>query len=212
MYKTVRRWGVPFRSVSTRVKSGMWEAFFISTGVVAIAEIGDKTQLLALLLAARFQKPLAIIAGIFFATLLNHGIAAWVGTLAADFLSGDMMRWVLGLSFIAMAAWALVPDEMDDEPKQYGEFGAFLATLIAFFILEMGDKTQVATIALAARFESVLVVAAATTLGMMIANVPAVYLGDAVTKHVSLKLVRTIAAAIFAIIGLLTLLNVGSLF
>ncbi|MDA5194229.1 TMEM165/GDT1 family protein [Govanella unica] len=188
------------------------ESFLVSTGVVAIAEIGDKTQLLALLLAARFRKPVAIIAGIFIATVANHTLAAWVGTLAAELLSADVMRWVLGLSFIAMSAWALVPDKVDDEPRQYGHFGAFLATVVAFFLLEMGDKTQIATVALAARFDNVLWVAMGTTLGMMIANVPAVLLGDAVTKRVSLKLVRIIAALIFAVIGVLTLLNVGAFF
>lgn len=188
------------------------DSLLVSTGIVAIAEIGDKTQLLALLLAARFRKPMPIIAGIFVATLANHLLAAWAGTLAAGLFSADVLRWILGLSFIAMAGWALIPDSVDDEPRQYGHFGAFLATVVAFFLLEMGDKTQIATVALAARFQDVYWVAAGTTLGMMIANVPAVLLGDAITRRVSLNLVRIVAAVLFAVIGLATLLNVGALF
>lgn len=189
------------------------EAFLISTGLVAVAEIGDKTQLLALLLAARFRKPWPIIAGIFLATLLNHALAAGVGAAAAALLQGPWMRWVLGFAFLAFGAWALVPDKMDEEeePKTRPGMSIFWTTTIAFFLVEMGDKTQVATAALGARFQDVALVAAGTTLGMMIANVPAVYLGRKIIEMVSLRLVHGIAAAIFAVLGVLTLFNVGKL-
>ncbi|MBC7906175.1 MAG: TMEM165/GDT1 family protein [Rhodospirillaceae bacterium] len=185
------------------------ESFFVSTAVVAIAEIGDKTQLLALLLAARFRKPLPIILGIFVATIANHGLAAWAGAAVASWVGADAMRWVLGLSFLAMAAWILVPDKVDDEPKTTAGAGAFLTTLVAFFLLEIGDKTQIATIALAAKYQSLAWVTAGTTLGMMLANVPAVLLGEVAATKVPLKLVHGIAAAIFAVIGVLVLANVG---
>src|SRR5690348_14170946 len=154
------------------------EAFLVSAGLVAIAEIGDKTQLLAMLLATRYRRPLPIIAGILVATLANHALAASVGAAVAAWLGPDAMRWIVGGLFIAMAGWALIPDKADEGPKAAGHVGAFLATAIAFFLVEMGDKTQIATVALAARFQSVALVTAGTTLGMMIANVPAVLFGD----------------------------------
>ena len=180
------------------------EAFLISTGLVAVAEIGDKTQLLALLLAARFRKPWPIIAGIFVATLLNHALAAGVGAAAAALLQGPWMRWVLGFAFLAFGAWALVPDKMeeDEEPKTRPGMSIFWTTAIAFFLVEMGDKTQVATAALGARFQDVALVAAGTTLGMMIANVPAVLVGEAAATKLPLKWIRMAAAAIFVVIGL----------
>lgn len=180
------------------------EAFLISTGLVAVAEIGDKTQLLALLLAARFRKPWPIIAGIFVATLLNHALAAGVGAAAAALLQGPWMRWVLGFAFLAFGAWALVPDKMDEEeePKTRPGMSIFWTTTIAFFLVEMGDKTQVATAALGARFQDVALVAAGTTLGMMIANVPAVLIGEAAATKLPLKWIRMAAAAVFVAIGL----------
>ena len=186
------------------------EAFLVSTGVVAIAEIGDKTQLLALILAARYCKPVPIILGIFVATMANHALAAWLGAMAAGWLGPDTLRWILGLSFLAMAGWALIPDKADDGPRACRQGGAFLATLVAFFLVEIGDKTQIATVALAARFHDLVLVTAGTTLGMMIANVPAVLLGDVVAKKAPLKLVRTVAASIFAVLGILALLDVGT--
>lgn len=186
------------------------DAFLISTAVVAVAEIGDKTQLLALVLAARFRKPLPIILGILIATLANHGLAAWIGALVADWLGGEILRWILGLSFLAMAGWMLIPDKVDDDDTTTSNrFGPFLATLIAFFLLEIGDKTQIATVALSAKFDNLLLVTAGTTLGMMLANVPAVLLGDVAAKKVPLTLVHGIAAVIFAVMGVLVLLGVG---
>jgi len=169
---------------------------------VAIAEIGDKTQLLALLLAAKFRKPVPIILGILAATIANHLLAAAVGFAAGDFLKGPWMRWVLGFAFLAFAGWALIPDKFEDEegPRQRGR-SVFLTTLIAFFFVEMGDKTQVATVALAARFHEVFMIAAGTTLGMMIANVPVVLIGEAAARRLPLKLIRGLAAASFAAIG-----------
>jgi putative Ca2+/H+ antiporter (TMEM165/GDT1 family) len=185
--------------------------FLVSTGVVALAEIGDKTQLLALVLAARFRRPLPVIAGIFIATLLNHGVAGFAGTLAGEFLAGPWMRWVLGLSFIAMAGWALIPDKLDDGlPKTAKGHGAFLTTLVAFFLVEIGDKTQIATVALAAQFEALVPVVIGTTLGMMLANVPVVMLCGAIADRLPLKLIRAIAAAIFAILGVLILAGLES--
>jgi putative Ca2+/H+ antiporter (TMEM165/GDT1 family) len=180
------------------------EALFTSTAVVALAEIGDKTQLLAILLAARFRRPLPIILGILVATLANHALAALLGASAAAFLDSPVFRYAIGASFIAMAAWALVPDKFDDDdddaPKP--RFGAFLTTLIAFFLVEMGDKTQVATIALGAQYHDVVAVTAGTTLGMMIANVPAIFLGHELLKRVDLAKVRLVAAGLFLVIGL----------
>ena len=186
------------------------EAFLVSTGIVALAEIGDKTQLLAFVLAAKFRRPLPIIAAIFVATIANHAFAAAIGTWITSLLGPDTLRWVLGASFLAMAAWTLVPDKLDDEDTQLAKYGVFMTTLIAFFVAEMGDKTQVATVALAARYDSLLAVVCGTTLGMMLANVPAVYLGDKIANRVSLKLVHGIAAAVFALLGVATLLGAGA--
>lgn len=184
----------------------MLEALLVSTGVVAIAEIGDKTQLLALVLAARFRKPVPIILGILVATLANHALAGAFGAWLIGVLGPSLVRWVLGLSFLAMAAWALVPDKLDDEGERKSDrHGAFVATLVAFFLVEIGDKTQVATVALAARYDMLAVVVAGTTLGMMIANVPAVLLGEVAATKIPLKLVRGIAAAIFAALGVAVL-------
>jgi putative Ca2+/H+ antiporter (TMEM165/GDT1 family) len=178
------------------------ESLFISAFVVAIAEIGDKTQLLAIILATRFKKPVPIIMGILVATLVNHALAALVGSLVSDVFDADWFRWAIAISFIAMAAWALIPDKADDDvPGGKGRYGVFLTTTIAFFLVEMGDKTQIATVALGARFHNVLLVAAGTTLGMMAANVPAVLLGEAATKIVPLKYVRLGAALIFLVLG-----------
>ena len=183
------------------------EALLVSTGVVALAEIGDKTQLLALILAARYRKPLPIAFGILIATLVNHGLAAWLGTVAAGWLGADAMRWILGLGFLAMAGWCLVPDKAEGGPRSAAKAGAFLATLIAFFLLEIGDKTQIATVALAARFHDIALVTAGTTLGMMLVNVPAVLCGDRIARVVPLKPIRIAAAALFAILGAMTLLR-----
>jgi Ca2+/H+ antiporter, TMEM165/GDT1 family len=184
------------------------EAFLISTGLVAVAEIGDKTQLLALLLAARFRRPWPIVGGILVATVFNHALAAALGAAAGALLEGPWMKWVLGLAFLAFAAWALVPDkfEEDDEPRTHAGASVFWTTAIAFFFVEMGDKTQVATAALAARFQDVALVAAGTTLGMMVANVPAVLVGEAAATRLPLKWIRLAAAAIFAGVGVWILL------
>jgi len=185
------------------------DAFLVSTGIVALAEIGDKTQLLAFLLAARFRRPLPIVFGILVATIANHAFAAAVGALVSKLLGPDVMRWVLGLAFIGMAAWIMVPDDIDEEEAAPARFGVFLTTVIAFFLAEMGDKTQVATVALAARYPSAVAVVAGTTLGMMLANVPAVYFGDRIAGRVPLKLVHGIAALIFLVLGVATLLGLG---
>jgi putative Ca2+/H+ antiporter (TMEM165/GDT1 family) len=186
------------------------EAFLVSTGIVALAEIGDKTQLLAFVLAARFRRPLPIVAAIFVATIANHAFAAAIGTWITSVMGPDLLRWVLGASFIAMAAWTMVPDKLDDDDTRLPAYGVFLTTLTAFFMAEMGDKTQVATVALAARYHSMLAVVCGTTLGMMLANVPAVYFGDKIANRISLKLVHGIAAAIFAALGVATLLGAGA--
>ncbi|RNF28608.1 membrane protein [Massilia aurea] len=185
------------------------DAFLVSTGIVGLAEIGDKTQLLAFLLAARFRRPLPIVLGIFVATVANHAFAAAVGALVSQLLGAGVMRWVLGLSFLAMAAWTMIPDEIDEEEAQLAKYGVFLTTLIAFFVAEMGDKTQVATVALAARYESMAAIVAGTTFGMMLANVPAVYFGERIANRVPLRLVHGIAALIFAVLGIATLLGMG---
>jgi putative Ca2+/H+ antiporter (TMEM165/GDT1 family) len=186
------------------------EAFLISTGIVALAEIGDKTQLLAFILAAKFRRPLPIIAAILVATLVNHGFAGALGSFITSLMSPQALRWVLGVSFIAMAIWTLIPDTFDAEDAKFSRFGVFGATLIAFFLAEMGDKTQVATIALAAQYNAFVAVVAGTTLGMMIANVPAVLLGDRIANRMPIRLVHGIAAAIFAILGIATLLGAGA--
>lgn len=177
------------------------DALWISTGIVALAEIGDKTQLLAIVLAARFRQPLPIIAGIFVATLLNHAAAASLGYIIAQWLTGDAFRIGVGAAFIVMAAWALIPDKNDDRAVNMNAGGVFLTTLAAFFLVEIGDKTQIATSLLAARFQDIALVTIGTTLGMMLANVPAVFLGEAVTKIVPLPYVRIAAAILFALIG-----------
>ena len=188
------------------------EAFLISTGVVALGEMGDKTQLLAMLLAVKFRKPVAIILGIFVATLVNHAAAGLVGNWVAAALGPNLLRWVIGLSFLAMAGWMLVPDKIDDEDAGRERFGVFGTTVIAFFLAEMGDKTQIATVALAARYTDLVAVVAGTTLGMMISNVPAVFIGETLARKVSMQLLHGIAAALFVTLGLLTLFNVGHLF
>jgi putative Ca2+/H+ antiporter (TMEM165/GDT1 family) len=185
------------------------EAFLMSTGVVALAEIGDKTQLLAFVLAARFKRPVPIILGILAATLVNHGAAGALGAWITTALSPGVMRWVLGGSFLAMAVWTLIPDKLDDDDaKVTGRLGVFGTTLVAFFLAEMGDKTQIATVAMAAHYPNPLWVVAGTTLGMLIADVPAVFVGDRFAKKIPMKLVHGIAAAMFAVMGLLTLLQV----
>lgn len=187
------------------------EAFLVSTGVVALAEIGDKTQLLAFILAARFKKPLPIIAGILCATLVNHGLAGALGAWITTTVSPEMLRWVLGASFIGMAIWTLIPDKIEDEETQVAQkLGVFGATLITFFLAEMGDKTQIATIAMAAHYASPLIVVAGTTLGMLLADVPAVFAGDKLANKIPMKLVHSIAAAIFAVLGVATLLGAGA--
>jgi putative Ca2+/H+ antiporter (TMEM165/GDT1 family) len=177
------------------------EALWTSTGLVALAEIGDKTQLLAIVLAARFRAPVPIILGILCATLLNHTAAAALGFIIAQWLSGSIFRLVVGAAFIAMAAWALIPDKEDDRAERMNAGGVFLTTLAAFFIVEIGDKTQIATSLLAARFQDVALVTLGTTLGMMLANVPAVLFGDAVTRVVPLAYVRVGAALLMAATG-----------
>jgi putative Ca2+/H+ antiporter (TMEM165/GDT1 family) len=191
--------------------NGGMEAFLISTGIVALAEIGDKTQLLAFLLAAKFRKPWPIIAGILVATLANHGLAGALGAWITAMVGPQTMRWVLGVSFIAMAIWTLIPDKLDDEGDSAGiRYGVFGTTVIAFFLAEMGDKTQVATVALAAQFNALFAVVAGTTLGMMIANVPAVLLGNKIANRIPVRLVHGIAALIFAALGVATLFGAGA--
>jgi putative Ca2+/H+ antiporter (TMEM165/GDT1 family) len=189
------------------------EAFLVSTGLVSLGEMGDKTQLLAVVLAATFRKPFPIILGILVATLANHAAAGALGGWVASALGPDVLRWAIGSSFLAMAAWMLIPDKIDDDAaggKQ--RFGIFGTTVVAFFLAEMGDKTQIATVALAARYTDVFWVVIGTTLGMMLANVPAVFLCDKIAKKVSMRWIHGIAAAIFGGLGVLTLLNVGKLF
>ncbi len=189
------------------------ESFLISTGVVALGEMGDKTQLLALLLATRFKRPVPIILGILVATLANHAFAGAVGNWIASALGPNWLRWIVGVSFLGMAIWTLIPDEIEDDLETGKHvLGVFGTTAIAFFLAEMGDKTQLVTVALAARYQDLIHVVAGTTLGMMIADVPAVFVGDWLVRKVSLKIVHTVAAIIFAIMGVLALLNVGQAF
>lgn len=186
------------------------ESLLVSTGVVALAEMGDKTQLLAFILAARFKKPLPIILGILVATVLNHGLAGALGTWITATLSPDVLRWVLGLSFLGMAIWTMIPDKIEEEETHIASrLGVFGATLITFFLAEMGDKTQIATVAMAAHYAQPLLVVIGTTLGMLIADVPAVFVGDKFAARIPMKLVHTIAAAIFAVLGLLVLFGIG---
>lgn len=187
------------------------EALLLSTGVVALAEIGDKTQLLAFLLAARFRKPVPIILGILVATVFNHGLAGAVGAWITHNVSPDILRWVLGASFIGMAVWTLIPDEIEEEETQIAKrLGVFGATLVTFFLAEMGDKTQIATVALAAHYPDPVMVVMGTTLGMLIADVPAVFIGDKLAKKIPMRLVHSIAAAVFAGLGIATLLGAGA--
>ncbi|ODS90872.1 MAG: hypothetical protein BGO13_10240 [Burkholderiales bacterium 66-5] len=187
------------------------EALLVSTGVVALAEIGDKTQLLAFILAARFKKPLPIILGILAATLVNHGLAGALGAWITAVVQPHVLRWVLGLSFIAMAIWTLIPDTMDeDEARVTQHLGVFGATLVTFFLAEMGDKTQIATVAMAAHYGTPLVVVIGTTLGMMVADVPAVFIGGKLAGRIPMKLVHSIAAAVFVALGVATLLGAGA--
>jgi len=187
------------------------QSLLLPTGVVALAEIGDKTQLLAFLLAARFKKPLPIIAGILVATLLNHGLAGALGAWITTALRPDVLRWILGASFLAMAAWTLVPDKIEEEESDLARrFGVFGATLVTFFIAEMGDKTQIATVAMAAHYGAPVAVVIGTTLGMLIADVPAVFAGGRLAAKIPMRLVHGIAAALFAAMGVATLLGAGS--
>ncbi len=185
------------------------EAFLISAGIVALAEVGDKTQILAFILAAKYKKPLPIVLGILVATIANHGFAGALGAWITTLMGPETLRWVLGISFIGMAIWTLIPDKFDEGDAKFARFGVFGTTLVAFFLAEMGDKTQVATIALAAQYQALFTVVAGTTLGMMIANVPAVFLGNRIAEKMPVQLVHRIAAAIFAILGLATLFGVG---
>jgi len=188
-----------------------FEAFAVSTGVVALGEIGDKTQLLALLLAARFRKPVPIILGILVATLANHAGASALGSWITRVVDPQWLRWLLGLSFLGVAAWMLVPDKADDvQGNESGRWGVFGITVVAFFLAEMGDKTQIATVMLAAKYQSVWLVTAGTTLGMMIADVPAVLLGERVTTWLPVLWVHRVAAVVFAVLGVLVLAGLGS--
>lgn len=188
------------------------QAFFLSTGLVALAEMGDKTQLLSLLLAARFRRPWPIVWGILVATLLNHALAGAVGSWVQAQLGPQVLRWVLGLSFLAMAAWMLVPDKLEDDDASAAHahrLGVFGVTVLAFFLAEMGDKTQIATVALAARYEPWLAVVAGTTLGMLLANAPVVWWGERLMRRVPVRLVHRISAGIFAVLGLAALMGWG---
>ena len=186
------------------------DPFLVSTGVVALAEIGDKTQLLAFILAARFKRPAPIIVGILAATLANHMLAGAVGSWITSLLGPATLRIVLGVSFIAMAIWTLIPDRLDECQAKVPHAGVFATTLVAFFLAEMGDKTQIATVALAARYHAFAAVVAGTTLGMMIANVPAVLVGGRLAHRLPIRLVHAIAAAIFAVLGVAALIGVGA--
>ena len=188
----------------------MIEALLVSTGVVALAEIGDKTQLLALLLAARFRKPWPIVAGILAATLLNHALAGLLGAWITSWLSPGVLRWVLGVSFLAMAAWTLIPDKIEDDEAQFASrLGVFGATFVSFFLAEMGDKTQIATVAMAAQYAQVQAVVAGTTLGMLIANVPVVFVGDRLAQRIPMQWVHRAAAALFALLGVAAPMGLG---
>ena len=182
-----------------------FETFGISTLLVALAEMGDRTQLLTILLASRYRKPLAILAGVLAATLANHALAALAGYYISSFLDAPWFRYLIGLSFIVMAGWVLIPDKEAEEGASKSHGGVFLTTLIAFFIVEMGDKTQITTAALAARFANVAIVTLGTTTGMMLANIPAAYFGQAITRVVPLKVMRIVSAAIYAVLGLVSL-------
>ena len=184
------------------------DAFLISTGVVALAEIGDKTQLLSFILAAKFRRPWPICLGILVATLLNHGVAGALGAWITTLLDPQMLRWGLGVSFLAMAAWILVPDRFDESEAKFARLGVFGTTVVAFFLAEMGDKTQIATVALAAQYHAFVAVVLGTTLGMMLANVPVVYLGERMTRLVPMRVVHIVSALVFAVLGVLALLPI----
>ena len=182
------------------------DAFFISTSTVALAEIGDKTQLLSLFLAARFRAPLAIISGILIATLLNHGLSAWLGVWITEFISPQTGKLLVGASFIAVALWILIPDKEEDASSNLNSYGAFIATLVLFFLAEIGDKTQIATVLLAAQYQQFFLITMGTTLGMMLANVPIVLFGHQLMHRMSLNTARYLASAVFMILGVTTLL------
>lgn len=191
----------------TKLAAFRMEAFLVSTGIVALAEIGDKTQLLSLVLAARYRRPWPIAAGILVATLVNHALAGAVGSWVTTVLGPDTLRWILGGSFIAMAVWMLIPDKLDDDEASRGpRAGVFVTTLVAFFLAEMGDKTQVATVMLAAQYQAWAAVVAGTTLGMMLANVPVVWFGERITRRLPIRAVHVVGALIFLVLGVLALL------
>ena len=185
------------------------QAWLVSTGIVALAEIGDKTQLLAFVLAARYRKPLPIVLGILVATLLNHALAGALGSMIVATLSPQTLRWLLGASFLAMAGWALIPDkfEQDQAPDPTPRWGVFVATTVAFFVVEMGDKTQVATVALAARFDDIVAVVAGTTIGMMLANAPAVFIGERIAHKLPVRAIHMLVATLFALLGIWVILG-----
>lgn len=184
------------------------QTLFLASAVVAVAEIGDKTQLLSLMLAARYRRPWPIVAGILVATLANHALAAWLGTVLADWLQPQVLRWVVALGFLAMGAWALVPDQADESEARRGAgYGVFLATVIAFFVAEMGDKTQIATLVLAAQYPPLWQVVVGTTVGMLVANVPVIWLGARFANRLPLRAARIAAAVLFAVLGLWALIG-----
>jgi putative Ca2+/H+ antiporter (TMEM165/GDT1 family) len=189
----------------------MIHPFFVSAGIVALAEMGDKTQLLALLLTTQFRKPLPTILGILVSTVINHAFAGAIGSWVATLLSPTVLRWVLGISFLAMGAWTLIPDKLDDDKPAGSQLGVFAATVVAFFLAEMGDKTQIATVALAAQYQSLFWVVAGTTVGMMLANVPVVLFGEWLTRRIPVRKIHITCAILFAVMGILVLLNIGSL-
>ena len=186
-----------------------FEPLLMSTGIVSLAEIGDKTQLLAFMLAARFRRPWPIVAGILIATIANHAFAGAVGAWVTTLLGPDLLRWVLGASFLAMAGWMLIPDRLDEDEISAPKLGVLGTTIVAFFLAEMGDKTQIATVALAAQYGAFVAVVAGTTLGMMIANVPAVVAGDRIANRLPVRLIHGVAAALFAALGVAALAGFG---
>lgn len=186
------------------------EAFLVSTLVVGLAEIGDKTQILSLILAARFHRPIPILFGILGATLANHAAAGLLGVVFGNLISGNWMRWLLGASFLGVAVWALFPDRYEESPERIGRFGAFTASLVAFFLAEIGDKTQIATVGLAARFGQFYPVVLGTTLGMMLANIPVVLIGDRIAGRLPVRAIRIVAALVFAVLAVLTIAGIGS--
>lgn len=185
------------------------EAFFSSTLGVMIAEIGDKTQLLALFLATRFSQKNAIVLGIFVATLLNHALSAVIGVWLAQYISPELMKWIVGLSFIAVGLWLLLPDKDENPDSRWLKYGAFGATVLLFFMAEIGDKTQIATVLLAAKYQEMFWVICGSVLGLMLANVPVVYLGQMLMKKIPAKAVRISACILFCVLGAITLLGRG---